>query len=162
MRLSLHPTARLQTWGIAILRVVVGSVFLVHGAQKLFMLGIPAVAAFMTHIGMPLPMASARLLTVVEFFCGLALVAGLLTRWAAVPLAVVMAVAMIRVHLSAGSFCRTALSMPSRCWVPVWLSRAWALACWLSTIGSRRTMTSRPPVRRRLRALLDHRSPACR
>ena len=73
MRLSLHPTARLQTWGIAILRVVVGSVFLVHGAQKLFMLGIPAVAAFMTHIGMPLPMASARLLTVVEFFCGLAL-----------------------------------------------------------------------------------------
>jgi len=104
MRLSLHPTARLQTWGIAILRVVVGSVFLVHGAQKLFMLGIPAVAAFMTHIGMPLPMASARLLTVVEFFCGLALVAGLLTRWAAVPLAVVMAVAMIRVHLSAGFF----------------------------------------------------------
>jgi uncharacterized membrane protein YphA (DoxX/SURF4 family) len=43
MKLYLHPTARLQAWGITILRVLVGGVFVDHGAQKLFVQGIPTV-----------------------------------------------------------------------------------------------------------------------
>ena len=36
--------ARMQGWGLAILRVVVGIVFLVHGFQKLFLMGFGGVA----------------------------------------------------------------------------------------------------------------------
>ena len=43
MKLYLHPTARLQACGITILRVLVGGVFVAHGAQKLFVQGIPTV-----------------------------------------------------------------------------------------------------------------------
>lgn len=94
----------LHGWGIAILRVVVGIVFLVHGGQKLFVWGFGAVAAFMAKVGIPAPMAAAIVVTLVEFLGGLALVLGLFTRWAAIPLAINMAVAILVVHWPAGFF----------------------------------------------------------
>ncbi len=91
-------------WGIAVLRVVVGVVFLMHGGQKLFLMGIPNVAGFLGQMGFPLPMLSAVALTAAEFLGGLALLLGLFTRWAAIPLAFTMLVAMLAVHLKGGFF----------------------------------------------------------
>jgi len=96
--------AKLQEWGTAVLRVVVGVVFVVHGGQKLFAWGFGGVAAFMTQVGIPAPMLAAVVVAVVEFLGGLALLLGLFTRWAAVLLAVDMLVAIIAVHLKAGFF----------------------------------------------------------
>lgn len=93
-----------QGWGITILRVIVGIVFLAHGWQKLFVMGFGGVAGFMGQLGIPAPMLAAVVVTAVEFLGGLALLFGLFTRWAAVPLAINMLVAILTVHLKAGFF----------------------------------------------------------
>ncbi len=41
--------------GLAVLRVVVGIVFLMHGGQKLFIYGFHNVGSFMHQLGIPLP-----------------------------------------------------------------------------------------------------------
>jgi uncharacterized membrane protein YphA (DoxX/SURF4 family) len=46
---------RWQGWGITVLRLAVGVVFLAHGGQKLFVVGFGNVAAFMGKIGIPAP-----------------------------------------------------------------------------------------------------------
>lgn len=93
---------RLQEWGIAILRVVVGIVFLVHGGQKLFLLGFGGVAEFFGQLGIPLPLFFAVVVTLVEFVGGAALILGLFTRLVAIPLAIDMLVATLLVHLPNG------------------------------------------------------------
>lgn len=93
-----------QACGLTVLRVVVGIVFLVHGYQKLFHMGFHGVAGFFGHAGVPLPMVSAVVVTLVEFLGGIALVAGLGVRIAATLLAVDMAVAILVVHLKHGFY----------------------------------------------------------
>lgn len=88
--------------GLTVLRVVVGVVFLVHGYQKLFQMGIPGVTGFFTQIGAPLPQLTAPLVSVLEFGGGLALILGLLTPVVAALLAADMLGAMLLVHLPNG------------------------------------------------------------
>ena len=102
--MNVNALTRLQGWGITVLRVVVGMVFLVHGGQKLFVFGFGGVAAFLGQVGIPAPGLAAVILTAVESLGGLALLLGLFTRWAAVPLAINMLVAILVVHLKAGFF----------------------------------------------------------
>ena len=94
----------LESWGITILRVVVGIVFLAHGGQKLFVWGFGNVAGFFAQVGIPAPMLTAVVVTMVEFLGGLALLLGLFTRWAAIPLAVNMLGAFLTVHAKGGFF----------------------------------------------------------
>lgn len=96
--------SKCSEWGVAILRIVVGLVFLVHGSQKLFVYGVGGVAGLFTQLGLPLPYVSAILSTAAEFGGGLALLLGLYTRWAAVPIAASMLVAIFQVHLKNGFF----------------------------------------------------------
>ena len=94
--------ARMQGWGLAILRVVVGIVFLVHGFQKLFLMGFGGVAGMMEGLGVPAPGLFAVIVTLVELLGGLALFLGLFTRIVAIPLAIDMLVATLTVHLPNG------------------------------------------------------------
>jgi putative oxidoreductase len=96
-----------QARGIAILRIVVGIVFLMHGGQKVFVTGFHNVSGFMQHLGIPLPHFFGIVVPLVELLGGLALVLGLFTGWASALLACDMLVALFRVHLLHGFFLPT-------------------------------------------------------
>ncbi len=102
--MAANGSSSLQRLGIAFLRVVVGVIFLAHGWQKLFVLGFTNVAGKMQQLGMPLPMPSAVVVTLVEFLGGLGLILGLRARWAAFFISIDMLVAVLAVHLRGGLF----------------------------------------------------------
>jgi putative oxidoreductase len=94
-------------WVLTLARVVLGVVVFAHGAQKLLgWFGGPGLSAtlrtFRDHLRIPAPLAF--LAIAAEFFGGLGLIIGLLTRIAALGIAITMAVAMIMVHLKYGFF----------------------------------------------------------
>ncbi len=90
--------------GLALLRIVTGSIFLAHGAQKLFVFGMSGVAAGFTSRGVPLPALTAPLVSGLEFFGGIALIVGVLTRLVGLGLTIDMLGAIFIVHLGGGFF----------------------------------------------------------
>lgn len=87
--------ARFAPYAFALLRIVVGVLFAVHGSQKLF--GVP---------GDQPPMALASLMGVagiIEFAGGLLIAIGLLTRFAAFIASGTMAVAYFMAHAPKGT-----------------------------------------------------------
>lgn len=100
--------------GLLVLRVALGLVFLLHGSQKLFGAfgggGIEGTIKFFIAIGIPsypwVPLAGifAVAVAIIEFFGGIALIIGLLTRWASGLLAFIMLMSILLVHLKQGFF----------------------------------------------------------
>ena len=96
-------TSNSASLGLAVLRVVVGIVFIYHGYDKFFTSGIAGTTGFFTQIGAPLPGLAAPLVAVLEFAGGIALILGLFTRPIAGLLAInVLAAALFLVHLPNG------------------------------------------------------------
>ncbi len=97
-----------QTFSPLALRIVAGIIFAAYGAQKLFGLfggyGLQATGQWMESIGLAPGYLMALAAGSAEFFGGLFLIAGLLTRPTAVVLAITMLVAIITVHLPNGLF----------------------------------------------------------
>lgn len=93
---SMEP--RSGGFGLTVLRVVLGAVFLYHGFDKFFVTGIGQIAGMFGNFGIPLAGVSAWLVALVETFGGLALLLGLGARAAAALLIPVMLVAIIAVH----------------------------------------------------------------
>ena len=91
-----------------ILRVGLGLALIPHGAQKLFGWfggdGLQGTAQWMESIGLQPGLLMAALAGGAEFFGGLALLLGLLTRPAAALTAFTMLVAIFSVHWSSGFF----------------------------------------------------------
>src|ERR1035437_4925095 len=89
------------------LRLVLGVVFFVHGSQKMLGsfggYGFKGTMGFFTQM-MHIPAPFAFLAIAAEFFGGLGLIVGLLTRIAAFGITVNMLMAILTVHLANGFF----------------------------------------------------------
>ena len=90
-------------FGLLVLRVVTGAIFIMHGWQK-FNDGIPATAEGFAALNIPAPSVMAPFIAGLELFGGIALVIGLLSRPIAVLLLADMIGAIITVHAANGFF----------------------------------------------------------
>lgn len=86
----------LPSFAILILRVSFGLMMLIHGWPKLLsLIDDPGAFPDPLHIGSSL---SHGLTVFAEFICAILIIAGLATRWAAIPLIIAMSVAAFVIH----------------------------------------------------------------
>jgi len=104
MSISRTPSARQLSIALTVLRLALGATFIMHGGQKLFVYGFAGVSGSFAQMGIPMPGLLGPFVSLVEFFGGIAILFGLLTRLAALGLAGNMIVAILTVHLKAGFF----------------------------------------------------------
>ncbi|MCH7633912.1 MAG: DoxX family protein [Proteobacteria bacterium] len=94
--------------GYPLIRFFTGLILMPHGAGKLFGWfggrGIEGTAAGFAKMGLEPALPLATLVGVTEFFGGLLVAIGLLTRPAAIGIVAIMAVAVFQVHLKNGFF----------------------------------------------------------
>lgn len=96
MRRGLNPEL-----GLAILRVVLGVIFIAHGAPKLIG-GVGGLAADLGGLGIPFPAAAAWLVAGLESLGGLLFLVGFLVTPVALLLIVHMALGIVLVHAPNG------------------------------------------------------------
>ena len=97
-------TQSLHDLAVLLARVALGLVFVAHGWQKLFTLGVGRVAGQFAALGIPQPEVTAAVVAGVELIAGAALLAGILTPLAGILLGVDMAGAFYFVHATNGPF----------------------------------------------------------
>lgn len=100
----MRGTETLRDAAILLARVGIGVVFVAHGWQKFFTLGLARVGEQFAGYGIPQPEVTAAIVAGVELVAGVALVAGLLTPLAGILLGVDMAGALYFVHATHGPF----------------------------------------------------------
>lgn len=87
-------------YGITLLRVAVGVLFLAHVALKIFAFTLPGFVGFMGSLGLPAWFAYA--IVALELGGGLALILGIYAPWVALPLAAEMVGTIVKVHAANG------------------------------------------------------------
>jgi putative oxidoreductase len=102
---------RFQGLGALVMRLVVGIIMVPHGYTKI----IPSGALYnFSHmvVHMHLPAWLGYVAAFTEFFGGMLLIVGLLTRVAALMTAIEMAVAIVKVHLHGGLMGPNSFALP--------------------------------------------------
>jgi len=84
---------------LLIIRIVVGIIFMQTGFGKLSHLA--DTTLFFTDLGIPFPAQNALLASATEFMGGCLLILGLATRFIAIPLTVIMAIAILTTQFAA-------------------------------------------------------------
>ena len=82
-----------HAWAALLLRILVGWIFLTEGIQKFLFTETLGFGRF-AKIGIPWPHITAPFVGVVEIACGILLMVGLVTRFAAIPLLIDIGVAI--------------------------------------------------------------------
>jgi len=98
------PSQRQLGVGLLILRLALGLVFLVHGGQKLFVMGMAGTGDMLAQMGAPAASLTGPLVAIVEPLAGALLVLGLLTRLAGLAIAFDMLGAILIYHRHHGFF----------------------------------------------------------
>lgn len=92
---------RFQSFGALVMRLVLGTIMFAHGYTKIVPRGaLYSFAQTVTHLGMPAWLGYVAAFT--EFFGGILLILGLITRVSALANAIDMGVAIVKVHLHGG------------------------------------------------------------
>jgi len=99
--LTLRNRRMWNQWAPLPLRLIIGSGFLVHGMAK-WTRGPEGLGKLMHQIGVPFPEFTAWMVTLLELFGGLAIIAGVCVMVVSIPLAISMLVAMLKVHMQYG------------------------------------------------------------
>jgi len=96
----------LNDFALLLLRLALGGVMWAHGAQKLLgLFGGHGPQGFVHYVGsLGMPPALAWLVVAIEFFGGIAIVLGILSRLAALGFAAEMVIAIVKIHLANGFF----------------------------------------------------------
>ena len=89
---------------LGLIRIVAGVIFMAHGYQKFFVMGIEGTTGFFTSLGVPLPGIAAIIVSTLELVGGFALLIGFMTRLIAIPLAIDIATAIFLFHGRNGFF----------------------------------------------------------
>jgi putative oxidoreductase len=88
-------------WALFALRLAVGYGFMSHGFAKLSR-GPGGFAAILQNLHVPMPVVAAWITVATEILGGLAVFLGAFVFWASIPMAFVLAVATLTVHLQYG------------------------------------------------------------
>jgi putative oxidoreductase len=109
---STTPSERQLGIGLLVLRLALGLVFIVHGGQKLFVLGMGGTTGMLSRMDVPGASIVGPLLAVVEPVAGVAIVLGLLTRLAGLAVAIDMLGAILLFHRHHGFFVAMGIEFP--------------------------------------------------
>jgi putative oxidoreductase len=90
---------RLQPLALLVLRIVLGVIMIGHGYSKVFG-GLSHHVQFVSSLGLPGWLAYVSAVT--EFFGGILVIAGLLTRCASIAILIDLGVAIVKVHWKNG------------------------------------------------------------
>ncbi|MGO9317772.1 MAG: DoxX family protein [Terracidiphilus sp.] len=90
---SPNESVKRTAWGLLLLRILVGWVFLSEGIQKFLFPALLGAGRF-AKIGIPAPQVMGPFVGIVEIVCGTLLIVGLFTTLATVPLLIDIAVAI--------------------------------------------------------------------
>ena len=101
LRFAWSLLAAVRPWSALPLRLIVGYGFMAHGYAKLAR-GPDAFAGILQALGMPAPHVLSALTVATELLGGLAVLLGVFVPLAAVPMAIVLIVAIFTVHLPNG------------------------------------------------------------
>lgn len=91
-------------YGLLVLRLVIGAIFLGHGYLKFVTVGVGETAGFYASLGAPAPGISAWIGAIIQTLGGIALILGILTLPAGLVLALFLAIAIPFARMGNGFF----------------------------------------------------------